>query len=504
VLYIFVTKRCTFQLTNTFSVIEQDTSASLSLHLSVYDQDITSYFDHVAARGIQMSEELGTQIDCWLEDEKCEFSDLNGDPDGIASLEQTLNETIYTWLKQTDCSGVYFLFDATANPSLPDAESSRAGTYIKIANVNVQRPADPKLVLFRGYTDVGRSRHLELHNMWKLEYDTDVFPSYDMVMAEANPDLNSCFLFTDTVKLPGTWEDVMLLCVPIVANDGTVYGICGFEISAQYYKLRFAHTETLPNLMGMLARRDDAGIDVSTGLTSGYKAGYHGYMSGSSTLASSEVFQEYTADDESAYIGVEAPVRISPLAQEHIVAVIIPKSDYDAEKSQSDGENLVIILLLVLSAVLGSMVMSKMYVAPILRGLKDVKAGKTSSGVGLLEIDDLLEYLAALDDERETLATKLEQSKLHMAEHGAGLKSTDQNAPIVTAYEQFLENLNTLTMTEEMVFNLYMKKYTAAQIADELFISINTVKFHNRNIYSKLGVSSLKELMVYVNMMNRE
>ena len=148
--------------------------------------------------------------------------------------------------------------------------------------------------------------------------------------------------------------------------------------------------------------------------------------------------------------------------------------------------------------------MSKMYVAPILRGLKDVRAGKTSGGVGLLEIDDLLEYLAVLDDERETLATKLEQSKLQTSERDASLKSTDQSAPIITAYEQFLENLNTLTMTEEMVFNLYMKKYTAAQIADELFISINTVKFHNRNIYSKLGVSSLKELMVYVNMMNRE
>ncbi|MEA5002047.1 MAG: helix-turn-helix domain-containing protein [Christensenella sp.] len=487
-----------------FSVIEQDTSASLSLHLSVYEQDITSYFDHVAARGIQMSEELGSKISDWLKDEKYEFSELNGDPDAIALLEQTLNETIYTWLKQTDCSGVYFLFDATANPALPNAGSSRAGTYIKIANVNVQRPADPKLVLFRGYTDVGRSRHLELHNMWKLEYNTDDFPSYDMAMSKANPDLNSCFIFTNTAKLPGTWEDVMLLCVPIVANDGTVYGICGFEISAQYYKLRFAHTETLPNLMGILARREGTGIDVSSGLTSGHMAGYHGNMSGSSAFASSVDFQEYTVADGGAYIGVETPVRISPLGQEHIVAVMIPKADYDAEKSRSDRENLVIILLLILSAVLGSMVMSKMYVAPILRGLKDVKSGKTSGGIGLLEIDDLLEYLAALDDERETLATKLEQSKLHATEQDAGLKSTDQNAPIVTAYERFLENLNTLTMTEEMVFNLYMKKFTAAQIADELFISINTVKFHNRNIYAKLGVSSLKELMVYVNMMNHE
>jgi DNA-binding NarL/FixJ family response regulator len=46
-----------------------------------------------------------------------------------------------------------------------------------------------------------------------------------------------------------------------------------------------------------------------------------------------------------------------------------------------------------------------------------------------------------------------------------------------------------------------MDNLTAREIAKKLFITMSTVKFHNKNIYSKLGVSSLKELMVYVNLM---
>ncbi|MDR1589562.1 MAG: helix-turn-helix transcriptional regulator [Oscillospiraceae bacterium] len=64
-----------------------------------------------------------------------------------------------------------------------------------------------------------------------------------------------------------------------------------------------------------------------------------------------------------------------------------------------------------------------------------------------------------------------------------------------------MENLKTLTATERAVFDLYMGEKTAREIADELFITDNTVKFHNKNIYRKLGVSSLKVLWVYMKMM---
>ena len=56
-------------------------------------------------------------------------------------------------------------------------------------------------------------------------------------------------------------------------------------------------------------------------------------------------------------------------------------------------------------------------------------------------------------------------------------------------------------MAEKAVFNLYLKGHTAKEIADILCLSINTIKTHNKRIYMKLNVSSRKELMVYIKMM---
>jgi DNA-binding CsgD family transcriptional regulator len=51
-----------------------------------------------------------------------------------------------------------------------------------------------------------------------------------------------------------------------------------------------------------------------------------------------------------------------------------------------------------------------------------------------------------------------------------------------------------LSRREYEVVNLILSGYTATQIAAALFISLNTVKTHTKNIYSKLGINSKKEL----------
>lgn len=58
----------------------------------------------------------------------------------------------------------------------------------------------------------------------------------------------------------------------------------------------------------------------------------------------------------------------------------------------------------------------------------------------------------------------------------------------------FLTGLAELTYTEQRIYNLYLQGRTTAQILDVLSIKENTLKYHNKNIYSKLGVSSRKQL----------
>ncbi len=59
----------------------------------------------------------------------------------------------------------------------------------------------------------------------------------------------------------------------------------------------------------------------------------------------------------------------------------------------------------------------------------------------------------------------------------------------------FLASLPDLTSTEQLIYNAYLAGKTSREIMEEQNIKENTLKYHNKNIYSKLGVSSRKEML---------
>jgi DNA-binding CsgD family transcriptional regulator len=68
---------------------------------------------------------------------------------------------------------------------------------------------------------------------------------------------------------------------------------------------------------------------------------------------------------------------------------------------------------------------------------------------------------------------------------------------VLKDYDYFICNLSTLTPAEHRVYELYLAGKNAKQITEILDISENTLKYHNKNIYSKLGISSRKQLLRY-------
>ena len=62
-------------------------------------------------------------------------------------------------------------------------------------------------------------------------------------------------------------------------------------------------------------------------------------------------------------------------------------------------------------------------------------------------------------------------------------------------YEIFMNGLENLTQTERAIYEAYIARVTTKEVMAMLNIKENTLKFHNKNIYSKLGVSSRKELL---------
>ncbi|WP_304102119.1 response regulator transcription factor, partial [Phascolarctobacterium succinatutens] len=67
--------------------------------------------------------------------------------------------------------------------------------------------------------------------------------------------------------------------------------------------------------------------------------------------------------------------------------------------------------------------------------------------------------------------------------------------------QMLIDNLATLTPKEEDIFNLYVQGCSTKDIISQLGITENTLKYHNKNIYSKLGVKTRKELLQYIELM---
>ena len=67
-------------------------------------------------------------------------------------------------------------------------------------------------------------------------------------------------------------------------------------------------------------------------------------------------------------------------------------------------------------------------------------------------------------------------------------------------FHSFAEKVKTLSLAERRILNYYIEGHDTADIPDLAFISIHTVKKHNRSIYQKLGIASRDELMLYIEM----
>ena len=65
-------------------------------------------------------------------------------------------------------------------------------------------------------------------------------------------------------------------------------------------------------------------------------------------------------------------------------------------------------------------------------------------------------------------------------------------------FRHFAEKVKTLSAAERRILNYYIAGHEIAELPELVFVSINTVKKHNRSIYQKLEIASRDELMLYI------
>jgi len=96
-----------------------------------------------------------------------------------------------------------------------------------------------------------------------------------------------------------------------------------------------------------------------------------------------------------------------------------------------------------------------------------------------------------------------EYEELQNTSQKASPASSPAPAELDEVFASFAEKYKLLSAAEKRILKYYIEGYEISEIPDLAYISINTVKKHNRNIYQKFEVSSRDELMVYIDLLRK-
>ena len=243
ILVIFAAVILLLSVAGAFSQNDEQLHEVMELQLKNTQDNLISHLDRLTAQSLNLSKELSREIEGALVREGITLQEVNDDPERLLKLQQVMYPLVNTTLQTANCNGAYVILDATANTTLEEADHSRSGIHLRYTNLSASSPVTPTVVYFRGIPDIARQKDLELHNRWNLEFDTDLIPGCRELMDSPLDRPAQHYFWSRRIDLKGTWESAMLLCVPIVGSDGSVYGVCGVELSALYFQLSYPAAE---------------------------------------------------------------------------------------------------------------------------------------------------------------------------------------------------------------------------------------------------------------------
>ena len=485
-LVVFALFLVVLSLAGVFSNPARKLNQELEMRLSNTYADMTGHFDTLAAQCIHLSEQASTQIEEAL-GYGVSIQTLNDQPEQLVALQQALYPTLNTTLQTGPCSGAFLILDATVNTQAQGAEHSRSGLYLRYACLSAASPVNQHVTYFRGSSEIARAEGLELHNRWNLEFDIDRFPGYRESMGRAKSPLSGACFWTHRINLRDTWEDALLLCVPIAGSDGSVCGLCGVELSALYFQLAYPAPESeYGHMMVVLGSSDGNMLGLSGGVLGG-QDGTHLDTTQELQIRKEQYFYTYTTEEQDTYIGLHH--RLPFTAQdgsELTLAVLVPEQSYRSAASLNRlawvGGSLAFLLAMLVLALF----FSRRFVKPIVQSLEEIQQDVSFSGrsSGISEIDVLLRFIQSREKDRLINENGLPPN-------------------IAELFDTFSKRVETLTAAEKSILKYYTEGCEIAEIPEKAFISISTVRKHNSNIYRKLGVTSREELMLYIELFRR-
>ena len=474
----------------------------LDTQLLSYTDNIRDDYNKIAAHAISFSEQLETSIQHYLTKNNLTFENLKDNPDALADLQNNLYDVVYLNMQLAPSSGAFYILDTTVNSH--SATPYYNGIYLKYINIYSENTVNNEISLYRGSYTTGKENNLTFHSGWQNEMQTDFFDNSNSLFADAPH-----YILSHAVEIPETWERARYVYVPIHDLKDNIIGICGFEVSDLYFQLsEKVNDDKLGQLIGAL-------LDEKQGMYSGQfnSSRYNTANSNIQTLENGNI----TVFDFNTEKCMGRTQTIQLGNNTFTVAIMLTEAQYRSLLVKNQFKTAGVILFVVVFAFIYCIFISKKYVSPIVKSLEQIKSKDgTINNLKIREIDDLFAFLEEKDILYEQKLQDLEKSQKVAEEEARRTKAAYEKALeeyalaqseiqhlsnehkkeiVLEDYEFFLCNLGTLSPTEYKIYELYLSGKTAKEIIDVLGIKENTLKYHNKNIYSKLGISSRKQLL---------
>lgn len=489
-----------------------ETEKALTFQMGAFRSDMASLWRNVSVMGIHLSQDM-TAI---IEEQTSDFSSLNGDVAAVGDLQEAMLEPLCQYVRQTDCSGAFIMLGASL--SSDPAVDSHAGLYVQRSNAE---HTTSDLLLYRGMADIGRQHRVMPHRKWAQEFCPADFPGLADQLEAASAPIERACRTTELLTLPGTTEQAILLTVPMIGADGTVYGLCGFSVNQTYFLAHHAQPTGIGSLACVLSDSAE-GLDVQRGLLT--------YPTGDFCFVPDELLEKRSlrgglsafVGTELSFVGISEPFTVAAGDEASPdLTVLIPKSDYDRALLKSRLEAAGVLMLLLFFAVSCCLFYTRRYLRPILR---DIERLKDESGGTQMTFDELQPVSARLRSHEQTI-TVLETEKLDLQGQVEHMQSQvvdtqeqldDSLAEIrrlaylgkkdldPADYQKFLEGYAKLSSKELEICAALAKGLSARQCAEQTGNALSTIDTYRKRVYGKTNIHRVRQLQLCVALMRME
>ena len=497
-----------------------ETEKALTFQMGAFRSDMASLWRNVSVMGIHLSQDM-TAI---IEEQTSDFSSLNGDVAAVGDLQEAMLEPLCQYVRQTDCSGAFIMLGASL--SSDPAVDSHAGLYVQRSNAE---HTTSDLLLYRGMADIGRQHRVMPHRKWAQEFCPADFPGLADQLEAASAPIERACRTTELLTLPGTTEQAILLTVPMIGADGTVYGLCGFSVNQTYFLAHHAQPTGIGSLACVLSDSAE-GLDVQRGLLT--------YPTGDFCFVPDELLEKRSlrgglsafVGTELSFVGISEPFTVAAGDEASPdLTVLIPKSDYDRALLKSRLEAAGVLMLLLFFAVSCCLFYTRRYLRPILEDIDHVTVAGGEKGKPIFEellpISEKMrsheEAVTALKAERQDAQDRAEQllgEKLGLEEQVEGMQGQldDSLAEIrrlahlgkkelkPADYDKFLKGYAKLSAKELEICEALVSGLSTRQCAEQIGCASSIVDTYRKRVYEKAGIHRVRQLQLCVALMRVE